>query len=334
MQDIWPNKCISRIVLVQAAATEPGIPYDGTAMPILNIKHVTSYHYHQPVAFGEHRMMLLPRDDEDQKVLESEIEITPRPLRLAWSRDPFGNHVATAHFTDRATELRFVSNIRLDHAPAGFAAAEIDPAARRYPFAYAARDRPNLKRYMRKPAGRRELDRWSSGFFLQDGSADTHEMLVTMTQTIRRTFKHVARHQKGIQDPLRTLVLGSGSCRDLAMLMIAVLRSRGIAARFVSGYLHLADDDDVHGGNTHAWLQVYVPGPGWVDFDPSGGNVGNQNLVRVAVVDHPREAIPLQGTWHGAAWDHLAMKVAVQVRAAATLDVEQDSDGPNQRNLR
>ncbi len=102
------------------------------------------------------------------------------------------------------------------------------------------------------------------------------------------------------------------------MLMIATLRSLGIAARFVSGYLHLGDDDDdpVTGGNTHAWVQVYVPCPGWVDFDPSSGMVGNQNLVRVAVVRKPGEAIPLQGTWIGSESDHLAMKVAVRVTAA------------------
>ena len=139
-----------------------------------------------------------------------------------------------------------------------------------------------------------------------------------MTQTIRRTFKHVSRHEKGIEDPVRTLNLRSGSCRDLAVLMIAALRSRGFAARFVSGYLHLADDDDdVAGGNTHAWVQVYVPGPGWVDFDPSSGVVENQNHIRVAVVHHPRAAIPLQGTSIGTASDHLAMKVAVKVTAAA-----------------
>jgi transglutaminase-like putative cysteine protease len=103
------------------------------------------------------------------------------------------------------------------------------------------------------------------------------------------------------------------------VLMIAALRSLGIAARFVSGYLHVADDADDHdtGGNTHAWVQVYVPGPGWVDCDPSSGMVGNENLVRVAVAPRPRAAIPLQGTWIGTASDHLAMNVAVKVRAAA-----------------
>ncbi len=303
-------------------------------MPILNIRHVTTYHYHQPVAFGEHRMMLRPRDDEDQKVLVSEIAITPKPVRLEWSYDGFGNHVATARFDDRAAELRVVSNIRLDHAPAGFRATDIDDSARGCPFAYAADEWLDLKRYTQPPSARRELDRWSAGFFGNGGCADTHDLLVDMTRSIWWTFKHVARHQNGVQDPLRTLALGSGSCRDLAVLMIAALRSRGIAARFVSGYVHLADDDDEDdptGGNTHAWLQVYVPGPGWVDFDPSAGAVGNRNLIRVAAVHHPREAIPLQGTWYGSASDHLAMKVAVKVKTGASSGAGRESVGSSQK---
>ena len=286
---------------------------------ILTIKHVTTYHYKRPVAFGEHRMMLRPRDDGDQNVLETALEITPEPSQLSWTRDIFGNHVATARFASRASELRFESAIRLDHSLAGFRAANIADFARTYPFAYAAEDRRDLAPFIAPVSPDPRLDRWVAGFLHEDGSSDTYELLVGMTQTIKRTFKHVARHEKGIQDPIRTLKLASGSCRDLAVLMIAALCSLGIAARFVSGYLHVADDDDdrVTGGNTHAWAQIYVPGPGWVDFDPSSGRVGNQDLVRVAVVHEPREAIPLQGTWFGAASDHLAMKVAVKVTAAA-----------------
>jgi transglutaminase-like putative cysteine protease len=290
-------------------------------MPILNIRHVTTYRYAQPVAFGEHRMMLRPRDDDDQKLLESDLEITPTPRQLEWTRDSFGNHVAIAHFADHAAELRFVSSIRLDHAPAEFGAADIADYARTYPFSYTPEDWRALKSFVKPPRWRAELDRWSAKFFGRDGSADMHDLLVDMTRTIKRYFKHASRHEKGIQDPIRTIELGSGSCRDLAMLMIAALRSRGIAARFVSGYLHLAhdDDEDLAGGNTHAWVQVYVPGPGWIDFDPSGGTVGNHNLIRVAVVHHPREAVPLQGTWFGSASDHLAMNVAVKVTAAGAV---------------
>jgi transglutaminase-like putative cysteine protease len=292
-------------------------------MPILSVRHVTIYRYNRPVAFGEHRMMLRPRDDEDQRVIATELEITPRPEQLAWARDSFGNHVATAHFGGRARELRFVSTIRVDHRSRDFSAACMEEFARIYPFAYPPEDRPGLERFMEPLSPHPAIDRWSAMFFRKDGSADTHELLREMTQTIRRTFKHVSRHEKGIQDPASTLDIGSGSCRDLAVLMLAALRARGIAARFVSGYLHLADDDDdcADGGNTHAWVQVYVPGPGWVDFDPSGGGVGNGNLVRVAVAHHPREAIPLHGTWFGTPADHLGMIVAVKVTKASAIEV-------------
>jgi transglutaminase-like putative cysteine protease len=291
----------------------------GAAMPILTIRHVTTYHYKQPVAFGDHRMMLHPRDDGDQKVLESQLNITPGPSQLTWAQDTFGNHVATARFADRASELRFESALRVDQAPAGFRAVDIVEYARAYPFAYAAEDSPGHVHFTTRPSAHPMLDRWAASFLREDGSAETHDLLVDMTQTIRRTFKHVARHEKGTLDPIETLKGASGSCRDLAMLMIAALRSLGIAARFVSGYLHLADDDDdcFTGGNTHAWVQAYIPGPGWVDFDPSSGMIGNQNLVRVAVAPEPQEAIPLQGTWIGTASDHLAMKVAVKVTADA-----------------
>ena len=155
-------------------------------MPILTIRHVTTYHYKQPVAFGEHRMMLRPRDDNDQKVLESELEITPEPTQLTWTQDIFGNHVAAARFADRASELRFESTIHVDHTPARFRAADIEDFARTHPFAYAAEDRPGLARFLAPLSPHASVDRWAAGFLHEDGSADTHDLLVDMTQTIRR----------------------------------------------------------------------------------------------------------------------------------------------------
>jgi transglutaminase-like putative cysteine protease len=290
-------------------------------MPILNISHVTAYHYSRPVAFGEHRFMLRPRDDSDQKVIEAEFEITPRPRELVWTRDNLGNHVAIAYFCHRARELRFASRICVEHAPGAFCATDIKEFARTYPFAYASEDSSSVGRFIPPLSPDPAIDSWSAAFFPRHGSADTHKLLSDFTRTIRRTFRHVARHEKGIQAPVVTLNLGSGSCRDLAVLMIEALCIRGIAARFVSGYLHLVNDepDCATGGNTHAWVQAYLPGPGWVDFDPSGGHIGNENLIRVAVADDPREAIPLQGTWFGCASDHPAMNVTVRVTTAEPL---------------
>ena len=137
-----------------------------------------------------------------------------------------------------------------------------------------------------------------------------------MTQSIHESFKYTRRHEKGIQDPLVTLDIGSGSCRDLAVLMIEGVRSLGMAARFVSGYLHVRNSGSSRGGHTHAWAQVYLPGCGWVDFDPSGGTVGNRGLIRVAVVRDPRQATPLSGVWFGRSGDNLEMKVEVRVTAS------------------
>ncbi|HKN00662.1 MAG TPA: transglutaminase family protein [Candidatus Binataceae bacterium] len=291
-------------------------------MPKLTIKHVTTYQYRRPVAFGEHRMMLRPRDSHDQSLIDAKVVITPTPTNIRRTKDAYGNHVDIARFAGRARELQFDSTIRLDHSHTDIDDLDIEEFARAYPFTYGAEEMPNLVRFVERQSVDPDchLERWTRSFLRKERPTDTREFLIDLTHGINRTFKHVRRDEKGIQAPLRTLELGSGSCRDLAMLMIEGVRSLGMAARFVSGYLHIPSDDDggyVGGGNTHAWAQVYLPGPGWVDFDPSNGIVGNRDLVRVAVVGDPRQAIPLHGTFAGSLSDYLGMKVEVAVTADA-----------------
>ena len=284
------------------------------AVPILTIHHETTYAYRRPVTFGAHTMMLRPRDDADQRVIGESIEIVPEPRRVAWRRDAFGNHVAVADFDGRSDALRFLSTVRLDVAPLDFDAEPIAESARRTRFAYGSTDRVALLRFMAPLQPDPAVADWAVSFLDADGDSDTRALLVGMTRAIRRSCRHVARHEHGVQSPAETLQKGSGSCRDVAVLMISALRSLGFAARFVSGYLRVADGgEDLAGGNTHAWAQVYVPGPGWVDFDPSSGSVGNRDLVRVAVVDDPVAAVPLHGTYFGEAGDHVGMTVAVRV---------------------
>src|SRR5216684_1460609 len=289
-------------------------------MTILTVRHITTYQYKQPVSFGEHRMMLRPRESHDQRLLESKLEITPKPTNLRWMQDAFGNHLAIARFAGRAEALRFDSTIRLDHSPADIVDMDIEDFARAYPFIYGVEDMLDLVRFIERHSSDpdRQLDQWVHKSLRKVGSTNTRALLVKLTRTIQKAFIHVARHEKGIQDPLLTLKIGSGSCRDLAMLMIEAVRSLGMAARFVSGYLHVPDRDDdcnAGGGNTHAWVQVYLPGPGWVDFDPASGIVGNCGLVRVAVVRDPHQAIPLHGTWTGFPSHNLGMTVEVNVTA-------------------
>ncbi len=162
-----------------------------------------------------------------------------------------------------------------------------------------------------------QLDKWVRRFVRYGQRTDTGELLMTLTYAIKESFTYAKRFERGTQDPLLTLNSGKGTCRDFAVLMMEAVRALGFAARFVSGYLYVPSDrseEHVGGGNTHAWCQVYLPGAGWVEFDPTNGIVGNRDLIRVAVARDPRQAIPLQGSYFGAAADYVGMSVSVDVR--------------------
>ena len=287
-------------------------------MPVLTVRHVTTYRYKQPVPFGEHRMMLRPRDSYDQKLLDASLVITPEPADIRWVHDVFGNCVAIARFAGRASELCFESVIRLDHSATNALDFQIEEYAERYPFSYGADEIPDLLRSMERQYldPEHEIDRWARQFLRHDGRTDTTDMLAAMTHAIRQNLTYETREESGIQDPVRTLRLGSGSCRDFAVLMMEAVRSLGLAAHFVSGYLYVHEGRSsgrIGGGATHAWLRVYLPGAGWVEFDPTNGIVGNHDLIRVAVVRDPRQAVPVSGTWTGFPSDALGMTVEVQV---------------------
>jgi transglutaminase-like putative cysteine protease len=184
--------------------------------------------------------------------------------------------------------------------------------ARTHPFSYSAEEVPDLGRTMERhyPDPEHKIDEWARRFVTAPGESDTQALLVDMTAAIRQELRYEAREAEGTQTPVETLARGAGTCRDFALLMMEAARSLGFAARFVSGYLY--DDRAVGGGATHAWVQVYLPGGGWVEFDPTNALVGGQKLVRVAVTRDPAQAIPVSGTWTGTAGDFLGMAVDVE----------------------
>lgn len=285
-------------------------------MTSLTIRHVTTYRYRHPVAFGEHRMMLLPRDSHDQRVIEVSLDINPAPSSLRYEKDDFGNHVAIAEFAGVATELTFASVVSLEHSPARAAHPDLDDAAALFPVDYAE-ERADLAHCIHRPDSGPDdaVAQWARRFLPADGQIPAVELLKRLSQGIHEGFLYRRREAKGVQAPLETLELGHGSCRDFALLMIDAARSLGLAARFASGYLATMPDvapTEAHGA-THAWAQVYLPGTGWVDFDPTSGNVGKASLVTVAVVRDPEQALPLHGTFVGSRADTLGMEVHVSV---------------------
>jgi transglutaminase-like putative cysteine protease len=160
------------------------------------------------------------------------------------------------------------------------------------------------------------VEKWARQFVRPTGTTDTGHLLATMTMAIRESFTYSRRTNPGTQPPQVTMVTRTGTCRDFALLMMESCRSLGLAARFVTGYIYVPSRDgstNRGGGATHAWCQVYLPGAGWVEFDPTNGIVGNKDLIRVGVARDPLQAIPLYGTYAGDKDDPLGMTVQVNV---------------------
>jgi transglutaminase-like putative cysteine protease len=288
-------------------------------MPIVSIRHMTTYRYRNPVAFGEHRMMLRPLESYDQRLLSADLTISPDPSVLHSIQDVFGNCVGIARFQGRSDTICFDSHMRLEHTPQpAFAGLDADDGYRAtLPFAYSPEDLPDLARSMERlhPDPDGVVEAWARRFVRPVGKTSLRTLLSDMTHAIHGEFSYGTRLSGEPQAPLETLSLRSGSCRDFAMLMIEAVRSLGFAARFVSGYVYSSSKKGgrTGGGHTHAWVRVYLPVCGWVEFDPTNGIVGNADLVRVAIARDPRQAVPLHGTWSGLASDYLGMDVTVDV---------------------
>ncbi len=292
-----------------------------STMPLLTIHHKTEYRYAHPVAFGEHRIMLRPRDGHDLRVLSGSLEIAPQPMSLRWIHDVFGNSVAIATFDERAETLSISSTATVEHNPAHEFALTADDPAYFYPFLYDNEEFPDLAQFITPQYGDPdgELSAWARNFLDEEGPTPTFNILSGMTHGIRKAFTYRKRHEQGTQHPLDTLQTRSGTCRDYALFMIEALRRLGIAARFVTGYLFIPGDRAhgyVGGGSTHAWVQVYLPSAGWIEFDPTNGIVGTRDLVRVAVARDPRQAVPLHGTYLGSADAYVGMEVSINVVSA------------------
>jgi transglutaminase-like putative cysteine protease len=302
------------------AGGSAGLFASGAPMTILNVHHKTTYTYTQPVQFGEHRLMSRPRDSHDLRLIDTSLVITPPASSIRWMHDVFGNSIAIASFATSAATLVFESSFRAEHFPAAEREIAVEPYADQLPFSYSAEDTADLSRTRERhyPDPEHKIDAWAKNLLAQTKSGRTLDVLMAMNTGIKQQFAYAARDAEGVQTPVETLSLGSGSCRDFAVFMMEAARSLGLAARFVSGYLYDesligAAGGMVGGGATHAWVQIFLPGAGWVEYDPTNALMGGRNLIRVAVVRDASQAVPLAGTFTGNAGDFVSIAVEVTV---------------------
>jgi transglutaminase-like putative cysteine protease len=282
----------------------------------LKIHHKTVYRFRQPVSLGAHRLMLRPRENRDLRLMSHTLAITPAPA-MTWAHDVFGNAVAMAAFATAADMLVIDStaDILLNAAP--WPVFDIAASAISYPFRYADDEWTDLgalasEQYPDR-AGR--LRAWARGF-IRSNPTDTLSLLKDLSLGVAARINYQSREVEGTQSPTETLDRGWGSCRDLAVLFAEAARSLGLGARVVSGYLHNPNLDfsgSTGAGSTHAWAEVYVPGAGWITFDPTNRSVGGFNLIPVAVARHIRQVMPVSGSFVGATNAFLGMEVEVSV---------------------
>ncbi len=277
------------------------------------IHHSTEYEYARQVLLQPHRMILRPRDNHELAVLSSSLVCTPAAT-IDWTQDVFGNLIATGTFAEPTSKLVISSELTVEQSANAWPVFRISPGAHSYPFDYSQDDLLDLGALQMPDQTEIEgkLEIWARAF-VRGTSTDTLSLLKDVNAGMLSSIAYRVRDEEGTQTPLQTLALASGSCRDIAALFIETARLLGFGARAVSGYLFdpLVSDNDP--GSTHAWAEVFLPGAGWIAFDPTHRRLGGASLIPVAVARNNRQIMPLTGGYLGAPDDFVGMNVAVRV---------------------
>jgi transglutaminase-like putative cysteine protease len=274
------------------------------------ILHRTYYNFTAPVTLGPHSLRLRPREDHELRIESLSLKISPQ-ADVLWHRDVESNSVAIASFTQPVRQLSIESEVIIQQYlenPLDFMVADYAVA---YPFSYQSDDLVLLSPYMQEAGGRAgaDLKDWIGGVWRQGEPIQTYGLLQRLTTAIFETMTYQVREEPGVQSASTTLARRTGSCRDFALLFMEAARELGLAARFVTGYLHAPLSTDA--GATHAWAEIYLPGAGWKGVDPTSGTIVGADHIPVAVARLPESVPPVAGSFRGSA--NASLEVGVWV---------------------
>ena len=276
--------------------------------------HETIYDFQSEVSFGPHKLLIRPREGHDVRIESSSLAISP-PATVRWHRDELDNSVAVSRFSVPARQLKIVSEVIIQHYDEWPLDFLVDDHAVTYPFVYDNEEQRVLSPYLRVDAREPSqlFEAWI-GRFNQVESMETYILLTRICEAIATENQYTIREEPGVQSPDETLSNASGSCRDYAWLFMSTARRLGLAARFVSGYLH-APATELDYGATHAWAEVYLPGAGWKGFDPTSRQVTGCHHIPTAVAVMPEAVPPVSGHFTGPLSEQPRLRVRVQVRS-------------------
>ncbi len=275
-------------------------------MTRLTILHETRYDYDRAVGFGLHRLLIRPRDSHSMRVVDASLKVSP-PGGIRWLYDALGNCVCLFQPRGEAASLVITSRLVIERFPALLSGVAMDDPHTAVPIVYDREDRTIIAPFMEPATDDADttLLKWVRGLMARPDEPAL-DFVLRMNAAIHQ-FAYQTRVEEGCQSPMRTLSRGGGTCRDFAWLMVEGLRRLGFAARFVTGYVYCPGLDpgaacaaasaNLRGaGATHAWCGVFLPGLGWVEFDPTNGLAESPDLIPVAVTRTPAQAAPVSGS--------------------------------------
>jgi transglutaminase-like putative cysteine protease len=277
----------------------------------IHIEHATTYIYERAVRFGRHRLVLRPREGHDLRVEHMQLRLAPAH-DVRWIRDIFGNSIALVDFLEPSTVLKIVSDVTVERLTA-FPGHDLhQPWRVTFPPEYESLETAITHVYqsLTYADDAVPVQTWLRRTLTPD-PADAEGTMLALCALVFRTVKYQRRSERGVQSPARTLELGTGSCRDMATLMMDAARLLGVAARFASGYLHCTASMAGH-ASTHAWAEVYLPTLGWRGFDPTIGAAISIRHVATGFSSHPRGVMPVSGVFIGARADYKTLEVTVK----------------------
>ena len=282
-------------------------------MQLIHVVHQTTYTFDQAVTLRPHRLLLRPRDGFDLRIRQSGLSITPTPA-LFWQRDAFNNSVAIAVFDQPTTQLDILSTLTLEQYQAdGLSLSKLLP--NRVVDSDLEPEAAVLQAYQTSRLALSDLPQsLTEGLSRACASHEQFLALQALCVDIKAVIAYQIRETPGVQTCLETLALGSGSCRDLAWLLIELVRGCGLPARFVSGYL-LSHQFEPEDGATHAWVEVYFKDYGWIGFDPTVGRPTGAQHIAVAMAPDPKYVPPVSGAYLSAPNTQVDLSVKVRVEA-------------------
>lgn len=269
------------------------------------LNHRTSYRYERAVSLGPQVVRLRPALHCSTPILSYSLDVTPTEHILNWQLDPHNNRLARFLFLEKTCQLLVEVNLVAELSPYNPFEFFLEPGVEEFPFAYTAELSKDLEPYRSLDPSGPLLRLFLESFVGRKGG--TLDLLLDLNRKVRDEIGYLTRLEPGVQTCEETLEKRTGSCRDSAWLLVQALRTLGIAARFVSGYLiQLATDggaSDGEGGgpkvdsaDLHAWAEAYLPGAGWIGLDPTSGLLAGEGHIPLVCTPNASQAAPIGGT--------------------------------------